>query len=500
MPPLTRRDLIQGIGVALGTPLSLTKAQAQLTPDILRFQPEMEPLVALIESTPRQRCAEMVVSQLRRGVSYRQLMGALFLAGVRNVNPRPPGFALHCVFIIHSAHLIAMEAPEDVRLLPLFHALDHFKTSQERDAREKAGDYTMRALTARPPDGPRALSEFTAGMEAWDSGRAEPAAAGLARSIGPADAFELMWQYGARDYRNIGHKAIFVANASRTLAAMGWQYAEPVLRSMVLGLLDFGREREVNGYAFDDQCYPANRKRAQDTFGRLPPAWSAAEGGPATRDILQTIRTATPDEASADVAGRLLKGQTSAGAIWDAVHLSAGELMMRARGPSAIAGIHAVTSANALHHAWLASENQSTRFLLLLQAAGWMVQFLKYSESREKDLRKVWITDMEPSAEPTTAEAIFDSPGTDAAAAGLMRLAGDAEARQRFLATALRYTAARSDEVHYYKVMAAMIEDLRLVSPPWQPYLLAAMPFYMKGAKAKETDAIMRAREAMRSL
>ncbi|MBK5294488.1 MAG: hypothetical protein JJE04_22760 [Acidobacteriia bacterium] len=496
----TRRDLMQGIGVALGTPLSLTRAQSEVTPRILRFQPEMEPLVALIEAAPRQKCAEMVVGQLRRGVSYRQLMGALFLAGVRNVNPRPPGFALHCVFIIHSAHLISMEAPDDVRLLPLFHALDHFKASQERDAKQEGGDYTMRAHTGRVPEGGRALSEFTAAMEAWDSERAELAVSGLARSIGPADVFEMMWQYGARDYRNIGHKAIFVANASRTLGAMGWQYAEPVLRAMVLGLLDFGREKQVNGYGFEDQCYTGNRKRMNETFGRLPATWSAEPGGEATPRMVQTMRTATPEEACAEATNLLLKGQASAGAIWDAVHLSAAELMIRARGAAGIAGIHAVTSANALHHAWLASSKQSTRFLILLQAVGWMVQFLKFSQSREENLRKVWLTEMEPSSEPVPAVEIFNSLGTDAAAAGLMRLARDAEARQKFLAAALRYTAAKSDEVHHYKFLAALIEDLGLVSPPWQPYVIAAMPYYLKGPKDKETEGIGRAREALRTL
>src|SRR5262245_60181898 len=100
---LTRRHL-------LSTPLLLARADAQVTPDLFRFRPEVEPLVSLIESTPREKCAEMAVEQLRRGVSYRQFMAALFLAGIRNVNPRPPGFALHCVFIVHAAHLLGLEA------------------------------------------------------------------------------------------------------------------------------------------------------------------------------------------------------------------------------------------------------------------------------------------------------------------------------------------------------------------------------------------------------
>src|SRR5207245_7338836 len=143
MIPISRRDLFHGL---LASPLLLSRADAEVTADAVQFRPEIEPLVTLIETTPRDKCAEMVVEQLRRGVSYRQMLGALFLAGIRNVNPRPPGFALHCVFVIHAAHLIGMEAPPDSRLLPLFYALDNFKTAQARDASDPAKDYVMRPI------------------------------------------------------------------------------------------------------------------------------------------------------------------------------------------------------------------------------------------------------------------------------------------------------------------------------------------------------------------
>jgi hypothetical protein len=148
---ISRRRVVSGLASAavcsaagaLTSPLLIGREEAEVTPSLMKFRPEIEPLVALIERTPRDRCAEMLVDQLRQSVSYRQLMAALFLAGIRNVNPRPPGFALHCVFVIHSAHIISLEAPADSRLLPLFYALDNFKSAQERDARQALGDYTM---------------------------------------------------------------------------------------------------------------------------------------------------------------------------------------------------------------------------------------------------------------------------------------------------------------------------------------------------------------------
>ncbi len=508
---LSRREIFQGLTGALAAPLLLSRADAEITPEVMKFRPEIEPLVALIERTPRDKCAEMVVEQLRSGTSYRQFLAALFLAGIRNINPRPPGFALHCVFVIHSAHLISLEAPADSRLLPLFYTLDDFKVSQERDARQPSGDYTMREIRGPFPAPERAAAELSGAMDAWDGERAERAAVTLARHRSAGEVFSMLWRYGSRDYRNIGHKAIFVANACRTLHAIGWQHAEPVLRSLALALIDFGKQQQVNGYAFDDQCYGGNLKRLKETFPRLSDAWVAdRRDADSTRGILASIREATPEEACAEVAGRLAKGKTGAGTVWDAVHLAAAELRMRAQGSTALVGIHAVTSANALHYAYLAAPDAQDRFLLLLQAVGWMGQFRKWAETRQDGLRPLSITDMDPSGDAapsdrsladTIAETFAGIPSKlDASAARVFRLARDLPARQAFLAEALRLTAAKANEVHYYKYLAALIEDLPLVSPDWQPHLLAATVFYVKGSSDPEPAPMKRAREALRSL
>jgi hypothetical protein len=503
---ISRRDLF-GLSGALAAPCLLSRADAEITPEVMKFRPEIEPLVGLIERTPREKCAEMAVEQLRGGVSYRQFLAALFLAGVRNINPRPPGFALHCVFVVHSAHLISLEAPADARLLPLFYVLDDFKVSQERDARQPAGDYTMRDIRGSLPSAERAAAELSSAMEAWDPERAERAVVTLARHRTGGEVFNLLWRYGARDYRNIGHKAIYVANACRTLHAIGWQYAEPVLRSLVLSLLDFGRQQQMNGYALDDQCYVGNLKRLKEAASRLSDAWAAENPDPAaTRRIVATIRESTPDEACAEVVGQLVKGKVRPAPVWDAVHLAAAELRMRARGSAALASIHAVTSANALHYAYLTAPDPQDRLLLLLQAVGWIGQFRTWAGTRPDSLRPLQITDMEPGAdsaplEQGLSETFAGIPSKpDASAARVFRLARDLPARQAFLAGALRLASAKADEVHYYKYLAALIEDVPLVSPEWQPHLLAAMVYYLKGANDPEPVPSKRAREALRRL
>jgi len=484
---------------ALVSPLLLSRSDAEVTPELFQFRPEMEPLVQLIERTPRERCAEVVVEQLRHGVSYRQMLAALFLAGVRNVNPRPPGFALHCVFVIHSAHLIGMEAPADSRLIPLFYALDNFKTAQERDAAQPGGDYVMRALRGALPAPDKAPAELASALDVWDGERAERAAAAMARHGLTSDAFAMLWRYGARDYRNIGHKAIYVANAQRALQALGWQHAEPVLRSLVLSLADFGAKQQVNGYAFDDQCYGGNLRLVKDSFAKLPSQWTSVEAA-GTLEVLQTVRMANPEEACAAISARLVRGMANAAGAWDAAHLAAAELRMRLVS-NVILGLHAVSSMNALHHAYLTAPDAQTRFLLLLQAAGWLGQFRTFAGTRENSLRTFSITEMEPGADTPLEEVFANLPAkADTAAAQVLRLAAKPASRRAYMAANLRSIAAKADEVHYYKFLAALLEDTELTTPRWQPHLVAATAYYAKGANDAEPAFMKRAREALKSL
>ena len=503
---ISRREMVQSVTGALAAPLALSRAEAQVTPDVLKYPAELEPLVVLIEKAPREKAAELIVEQLNRGVAPRQFMAALFLAGIRNVNPRPPGFALHCVFVIHSAHLLGQQAPSDSRLLPLFYALDNFKIAQDRDAKNTAGDYTMRTISGTLPSSKDAASEFAAAMEGWDIDRAERAVAALARRDAARGTVDNLRRYGARDFRNIGHKAIYVANASRTLDAIGWQYAEPVLRSLVLSLLDFGTEQEVNGYKFADQSYGGNIRRVSETLKQLPSTWDGKGGdSAATRELLNSWRTSTPEEICADAAKRLTTSKINAGTVWDAAHLASAELSMRTQGGNKIVGIHAVSSVNGLRHAYSVSKTPEMRYLLTLQAAGWMGQFRKAAELRQP-LRQFNITELEPSTGTTgTDEAIAEIFGgipdkVDASAAHALRLARDTRSRERVINAALKLTVTKGDEVHYYKYLAALIEDIPHVSAEWQPHLTAGIVYYAKGLSHADSEPMKRAREAMKSL
>lgn len=460
------------------------------------FSDDLEPLVRAIEQIPAERALELAVSRLKGGTTPRQLLAAIFLAGIRNVNPQPPGFKLHCVFAVQAAHQLSLDVAPTDRLLPLLWALREFKNSQAED--ERQGDFALRKVQGELPPPERAGQEFDEAMRAWDEPRADRALAVLVRSRGAHEVMEGLWRYGARDYRNIGHKAIYVANAFRTLQVIGWRHAEPVLRSVVLGLLDF-KDREVNGYTFENQAYAANVERVEAVGRRLPGDWTRAGGhASATREVLEILRRGEFSRAIGRSLELLEQGTVGAGAIWDAAHLAAGELMMRQPG---IYGIHTVTSLNALRYAYEMSADRQTRLLLLLQGMGWMGQFANFMGKAQGGLGPTQITDLpmaELPADSTAAlQSIFETLAKEPARAAAQaqafaRQGGDLGA---FAALAKGLVVRKQSDAHHYKYSTAVFEDLNLVSPEWRPHLLATSVYYLRGLSVPDDQPLQALRD-----
>src|SRR5438132_7980310 len=168
----------------------VSAAEAKLEPDTVRFNPEIEPLVRFLEDTPRERLLEEVGAKLKRGLSYRDLLAALLLAGVRNIQPRPVGFKFHAVLVVNSAHLASLSSPDSERWLPIFWPLDSFKSSQAQDVKE--GDWTMRPVDElKVPTAEKAKQAFIEAMEGWDETAADAAVTGLVRGASAQEVFEL---------------------------------------------------------------------------------------------------------------------------------------------------------------------------------------------------------------------------------------------------------------------------------------------------------------------
>src|SRR5262249_38750452 len=154
----------------------------------------------------------------------------------------------------------SLAAPDTDRWLPLFWALDNFKNSQE--ANQKQGGWLMGPVEeAQLPADHEAKQRFTTAMDKWDETGADRAIAALARPARAGEVIEIFWRYGARDFRDIGHKAIFVANGWRTLQTIGWRHAEPVLRSLAFALLEHEGTNPAQRDADEDRPGRDNLKR-----------------------------------------------------------------------------------------------------------------------------------------------------------------------------------------------------------------------------------------------
>src|SRR5262249_35249697 len=214
-----------GLGEWAGLlPLSPASADdAKVTPDLVRFGPDIEPVVRLIEDTPRDKCVAMLVDQLKKGLPYRNFLAALYLANIR-VN-----FVYHTLGSLHATDQLALDAPVQERLLPAFWALDSFKFHQDRGKKTEFAP-SLKPLTGKLPSAGEAEKEFHEGMKAFDPDRAERAIAVMGRTQGAARVIEPFWHYGARDWDFIGHIPIWVSNVLRALPTVGWQHAESTMR------------------------------------------------------------------------------------------------------------------------------------------------------------------------------------------------------------------------------------------------------------------------------
>lgn len=490
---LNRRNFLSNSSKALlapsllGSILPASAEEAKVEPAMVRFRPEIEPVVQWIEQTPRDRVIAKAVQELKNGLPYRELLAALLLAGIRNIEPRPVGFKFHAVLVINSAHQLSLDAPQKDRLFPLLWALDDFKSSQEED--EEQGDWWL-----GPPNEPKvpkpseAKELFHRSMENWDVEGADAAIAGMCRSSGAAQLAEALWPYGARNYRHIGHHIIFNAQSFRVLQTVGFQHAEPVLRSLVYGILA-GKKGEASAEPFESNRELANSFR---------PNWEA--GAPDTEvsaKLVETLRTASETEAANEIK-KFLDDGVAPESLWDGVNLFAGELLMNHPG---ITALHAWTSANSMHFAFRESGLQATRAITLLQAASWMT---KYREDihgyTAQDLKRIdQIESDGGEGDPPTPETLFEQLAQDRfqAARSALAFAQAGGSPDAFMDVGRRLVFEKGTNAHDYKFSAAAFEEFVHANPRWRPHLMAASLFNLRSSSERNSPLSDNIRAAM---
>jgi hypothetical protein len=334
-------------------------------------------------------------------------------------------------------------------------------------------------------------------MERWDEPAADAAVAGLARTAGANEIYEMFYRFGARDFRSIGHKAIYVANSFRTLQCIGWQHAEPVLRSLAYALL--AHEGDNPAERDDDADRPWRQN--QERLAKIRREWRDGKvDDAATTELLSTLRSKSNEENCDQVVEMLNRG-VAPQSIWDAMQVAAGELLMRQPG---IVALHAVTTSNALHFAYQTSANDETRRLMMLQNAAFLSMFRAAMGGRG-DVKDLTVDDLageNGESSNASTDAIFQELGHDPMSAARKTLAllkrnkaGEATAEQMLDAARL-LVFLKGDDAHDYKFSSAIFEDYYHVSPEWRNKYLAMNMFKLRNALDDDNSLVQRTRAA----
>lgn len=498
-----RRTFLQTAAAgAVAAPLSglplphVSAADAAVADGLVRFDGPVESLVRLIEETPRDKLLEQVATRIRQGTPYRGVLAALLLAGIRNVQPRPSvGFKFHCVLVVHSCHLASLSGPDSDRWLPIFWALDYFKASQADEA-ERSKWRMGEVNEARVPSPSKAVQQFVEAMDAWDVEKADAATAGLVRSAGATAVFNLFARYAARDYRSIGHKAIYLANAWRTLQVIGWRHAEPILRSLAFALLNHnGQPNPAKSDLAADRPWRENAEKRK----RIPAGWRDGNlDVSAANDLLATFREGGPADA-ADAAIEVLGRGIAPQSLWDGVFVGAGELLMRRPG---IIGLHGLTTANAMHYLWRHVQDDQLRRQLLLQSCSFNPMFRESAKARGplSDRLVDTVKPQAPKAKGANAlEEILAEISRDKlqAAAKVQAFLAEGGNGHELVSAARRVLFQKGRNAHDYKFTSAVLEDYGHVSPAWRDRFLSLAVFNLRGTQDADSGLLERTREAL---
>ena len=291
--PVDRRQFLAtsalgGLGL-LGSLPAVSADEARIDPKVVRLDPGIEPLVRLLEDTPRDRLLEEVGGRIKKGLSYQRSAGRPVpgrgaerrAAAERRVQvPRRPGRQLG-------------PPGQPGRPGPGALAADLLGPGQlqvgpgGRNVKERGGWRLPPVKESSIPPARKARQALVDALEKWDPEAADVAVAGLVRTAGADEVTEVLWKYAPRDFRSIGHKIIFAANARRTLGVIGWQqHAEPILRSLVYAMLAT-ENRDPKADAPADRPGRINRERAKES---APTGRTASRTPAAATELLAAFR------------------------------------------------------------------------------------------------------------------------------------------------------------------------------------------------------------------
>jgi hypothetical protein len=487
---MNRRTFIQG---AATTVSSLTARVG-----IGATDRSVEGLLNWLEESPRDHIPRDLVRMSRTGLRYEDLLAALCLAAVRNVQPYPDvGYKYHSVMVLRSIHSATGQLPSPDKWLPIGWAADYFKDTQAQE-RTTSGWHLPTRPTPSAGNREAARRALVTALDNWDHDAADAAIVNYAHAAPPDEIFSMLFTYGARDLRAIGHKVITVSNAHSLVAVLGGLHATPLLRSTVAALQNSeGGPNPARHNLQPDRPWRENQRRSRE----IPRSWKHGRDDAGALRELRGALYQVSEEAAGTVVIELLKQGISPEAIWQVLFSTAAELLMHQ--PS-IVPLHAQTTANALHYAYRVCGDEQTQQLMLLQCAAFMAMFRTLVNAGQQDfsLDALQPLPLDSTGVDAIAE-IFDdaSRGHRLRAArkclGYLRNGGDADA---FIATARRNLMYNAEEPHDYKFSEAVFDSYsQFGDSAWRNLFLSAGMAYFKGSGGRPSPVVEEMLELLRS-
>ena len=456
----------------------------------------------MIEESTRAQLPQQLVQRIRAGLQPAALLAAITDAAVHNVQPYPDvGFKYHVVMMLRAIDATRQHAAGAEKWLPLLWASDYFKATQAEE-RSSSG---WRLQARRPVSGidaARARERLVAALDRWDRDAADAAIVDFAAVASAHEIFAVLFQYGARDLRAIGHKAITVATAHSLLPWLDRTQTVSLLRSTVAALQNsVGGPDPATHELTPDRSFREIRRelKEQSSAGATAEPADARAASLSAGDAAE-LRAAlyreSPPAAAANALGLLRRGKP-AQALWPVLFDTAAELIIAQPG---IVALHAQTSANALYYAYRVCGDAPTRILALLQCAAFVAMFRAISRTADHQVDLAREQPLEASRgealEAILADLTVEQRGRAAQRTlGYLQSGGDAAA----LIGALRRTVIeQADEPHDYKYPEAVFDTYASIpQPAWQQRFLAAGMALFKAPVPRPTPLIEECRRLL---
>lgn len=231
MEPFSRRSflsdvgqgmLVAGLGSALALDLDLSPADAAEESKDLRFG-EIEPLVSLLQDTPKEKIIATAVGKLNDGTSFKTLTAAACLANARTFGGENY-FGFHVFMALAPAYQMAAELPKDRAALPLLKVL--YRNAHYLKEVGGRKSEVLHAITPAADGNPEAIRKA---VRAGDEETAERMLAASGKT--PTDLLNAsLWH--VEDTHDV-HTAVMPWRAFAVLDIVGREHAVTLFRQSV---------------------------------------------------------------------------------------------------------------------------------------------------------------------------------------------------------------------------------------------------------------------------